>query len=140
MEELSSFRNRVEALGRSSSVLGGHEADEVCRVAWALQRHMSAEMSVAIQADSSSPILRVYMSDGWAVTLDSTRNVTWGDGARFARSGKARIEFLAEKDILRYFDAEDRQRAIVMLRPPTPMQGKSGWHVFAHSMHSRCLW
>ncbi len=80
-----------------------------------------------------APALVVYMSDGWSTEVSRTLSVRMGDKAA-KRTGTFKAEFLAEKSILKSYDATGTIQMVLKLRKPRLMGAKSGWHIFGASL------
>lgn len=79
----------------------------------------------------ASPLMVVYMSDGWGCEITRTHTVKCGD-QMIRRSGRFRAEFLAEKVLVKTIDTS--VMGAIRLKPPRLMISKTGVDIFRASL------
>ena len=125
----------VERLGSASRMLNERTRYAMGSVSAGLARLMENRCADLLEQSRSgqAPVLFVYMSDGWACDISQTKAIPT-DASSSRVTGRFRAEFLAEKVILKTFDATGSLISCLKVLPPRGMTSKSGWDIFGASM------
>lgn len=132
-------RNVIERLGTSSRVFSDEERCGVVFIASAIAELIDKKCVTVFGAArrEESPLLVVYMSDGWGAEVTRTHTMRMGDQT-IRRSGTFRAEFLAEKVLVKSIDSSGSIVAAIRLKPPRLMTSKGGVDIFRASL-SECF-
>ena len=104
------------------------EIDKLCEIS----KHVLLEKTrdLLLRRGNGYPVVKFYSSDGTPLLM----NKAWTKalGAKIiVRHGKKSTEYLLERTHLKTRDEQDNDIFAVCFRDPTPLEGKSGWHLFA---------
>lgn len=138
-DDLRDFRHRVSYLARPACVYSPEDLTDSQSLYAAFSASLSHRWRNIVDAAEASgdPLLYVYASDGWGRTISDTTTIKHADGVLFRR-GRARSEFLLEREILKSRDVSGATSSTMMIHSPRPMlDGKNGWNILGAACERR---
>ena len=124
---LYSFASPGRVVARSEDV-------QIKAMASALREVNDGQVQKVVDAavQNSDPLMRVYQSDGWGVTLPTVSSFQYC-GARRTANGFLRAEHLLELSVIKRMGASSVVDMAITLPRAMQLASKSGWHIFQAS-------
>jgi hypothetical protein len=134
------LRNEVLALCTVSNDVNRTALNRCWRIAQAMQQVCQEKATRALADVGSRPLLWCYIADGWSARIRDESVHKVGDHW-VKRSGHFKHEFLLERGLLRYIDANGAHRFHMLWGPPRGLRlGRTAWNVLTSATEFSESW
>ena len=139
-EKVDRVRQVAQRIGGASIMMAKNEDRDIARFASSFQLLLESKSAILVETAlrCESPILQVYMSDGWSCNT-STAQYLQIDQLKVRRTSREKTEFLAETMIMKCFDLCGKMVSALTLCPPRNLPGKTCWHIMGAAAAHPCL-